>query len=69
LAPIYDQLGDKFKEDDSIVIAKVDATANELEHTKINSFPTIKLYKKDTNQVRYYLHVLSKFITSSILGN
>ena len=29
----------------------MDATANELEHTKINSFPTIKLFKKDTNEV------------------
>lgn len=28
----------------------MDATANELEHTKITSFPTIKLYTKD-NQV------------------
>jgi len=46
LAPIYDELGAKFKEDSTVVIAKVDATINELEHTKINSFPTIKLYKK-----------------------
>lgn len=29
----------------------MDATANELEHTKIQSFPTIKLFKKDTNEV------------------
>ena len=29
----------------------MDATANELEHTKIGSYPTIKLYKKDTNEV------------------
>jgi protein disulfide-isomerase A1 len=70
LAPIYDQLGDKFKSDDSVVIAKVDATANELEHTKINSFPTIKLYKKETNQVVEYngertLEGLSKFIETS----
>lgn len=52
MTPIYEQLGDKFKDDDTVVIAKVDATANELEHTKINSFPTIKLYKKETNEVR-----------------
>ncbi|KAJ6217021.1 hypothetical protein RDWZM_008178 [Blomia tropicalis] len=67
LAPIYDQLGDKYKDNDQVVIAKMDSTANELEHTKINSFPTIKLYKRETNEVIEYngertLEGLSKFI-------
>lgn len=51
LAPIYDQLAEKFLDDESVVIAKIDSTVNELEHTKISSFPTIKLYKKETNEV------------------
>lgn len=50
LEPIYEKLAEHFEKDDDIVIAKMDATANELEHTKITSFPTIKLYSKD-NQV------------------
>ncbi|XP_054731956.1 protein disulfide-isomerase [Anastrepha obliqua] len=54
LAPIYDQLGEKFKDNESIVVAKIDATANELEHTKISSFPTIKLYRKGDNKVIDY---------------
>ncbi|XP_026762466.1 protein disulfide-isomerase [Galleria mellonella] len=66
LAPIYDKLGEHFEKDDDVVIAKIDATANELEHTKITSFPTIKLYTKD-NQVRDYngertLAALTKFV-------
>ncbi|KAI5637142.1 thioredoxin domain-containing protein [Phthorimaea operculella] len=50
LAPIYDKLGEHFEKDEDTIIAKMDATVNELEHTKITSFPTIKLYTKD-NQV------------------
>lgn len=69
LAPIYDKLGEKFKENENIVIAKMDSTVNELEHTKINSFPTIKLFKKGDNQVVEYsgertLEGLSKFLES-----
>jgi len=54
LAPIYDQLGEKYANSETVVIAKIDATANELEHTKITSFPTIKLYKKETNEAVDY---------------
>lgn len=69
LAPIYDELGEKYKDRADVVIAKMDATANELEHTKIRGFPTIKLYKKDTNEVVDFngertLEDISRFIES-----
>ena len=69
LAPIFDELGEKFKDNDKVLIAKMDATANELEHTKIRSFPTLKLYKKETNEVIEYggertLAGLTKFLES-----
>ncbi|XP_055340028.1 protein disulfide-isomerase 2-like [Paramacrobiotus metropolitanus] len=69
LSPIYDELGEKFQSRDDVVIAKMDATANELEHTRIDSFPTIKLYKKGDNQVVEYngertLEGLTKFVES-----
>lgn len=68
LAPIYDQLGEKFADTD-VIVAKIDATANELEHTKITSFPTIKLYKKGDNAVIDYngertLEGFTKFLES-----
>lgn len=69
LAPIYDKLGEKYKDKDDLVIAKIDATANELEDVKITSFPTLTLYKKGTNEAVEYnggrsLDDLSKFIES-----
>jgi len=73
LVPIYDQLGEKFKDHESIVIAKMDATANELEHTKIQSFPTLKFYKKDNTVVEYNgertLEGMTKFLeTGGVYG-
>ncbi|XP_020295939.1 protein disulfide-isomerase [Pseudomyrmex gracilis] len=69
LAPIYEQLGEKYKSNDKLVIAKMDATANELEDVKIINFPTLTLYKKETNQAIEFngertLEGLSKFIES-----
>ena len=47
----------------------MDATVNELEDVKISSFPTITLYKAETNEAVEYsgertLEGLSKFIDS-----
>jgi protein disulfide-isomerase A1 len=70
LAPIYELLGEKYKDNADVVIAKMDATANELEDIKIQSFPTIKLFPKDSDEVIDYqgertLEGLTKFIDSN----
>jgi len=69
LVPTWDKLGEKFKDSEDIVIAKMDSTANELEDIKIQGFPTIKLFKKGDNKVVDYngertLEGLTKFLES-----
>jgi protein disulfide-isomerase A1 len=71
LVPIYDELGKKFEpHNDKIVIAKMDATANDIPPGAgftVTGFPTLKLIKAGTNQVVEYegdrsLDSLTKFL-------
>jgi protein disulfide-isomerase A1 len=69
LAPTWEKLGEKFKDNDKIVIAKIDSTANELEDIKIHSFPTIKYFPAGSSKVVDYagertLEGFAKFIES-----
>jgi len=70
LAPIWDKLGEKYKDRDDLIIAKMDATVNELEDVKVQSFPTIKYFTSGGGKIIDYdgertLEGFSKFIESS----
>jgi protein disulfide-isomerase-like protein len=49
LAPIYDELGEKLKSNSNIVIAKVDATANDIDvpGVEVSGFPTLYFFPGD----------------------
>ena len=52
LAPIWDELGEHFKDDEEVVIAKMDSTKNEVEQLKIDGFPTLKFFPKGSKEVK-----------------
>ncbi|XP_077381306.1 protein disulfide-isomerase-like [Festucalex cinctus] len=67
LAPIWDQLGEKYADRDDIIIAKMDSTANELEAVSVTGFPTLKYFPAGGKEVVEYsgkrdLETLSKFL-------
>lgn len=44
LAPIWEKLGEKYKDSADTIVAKMDSTANEIEAVKVHSFPTLKFF-------------------------
>jgi Thioredoxin domain-containing protein len=50
LAPVWDEVAEFLSTKEDVLVAKMDSTVNELAHTKVRSFPTIKLYKKNDNE-------------------
>ncbi len=49
LEPKYLELAEELKEVDGLVIAKIDATANEVESVQVQGFPTIKYFPKGSS--------------------
>merc|ERR1719238_611836 len=54
LAPVWEKLAAEFDKNEDVIIAKIDSTANEVEGVQVSGFPTLKLFKKGTNEVVEY---------------
>jgi len=50
LAPIWDQLAEELKDVPHLTIAKMDATANEVDGVDVKGYPTLKFYSKDNKK-------------------
>ena len=54
MAPIWDQIAEKYADRKDLVIAKVDGTENEVDGAEVEGFPTLIMYKKETNEAVDY---------------
>ena len=50
LAPILEELGELYKDNEDLVIAKFDATTNEAEGVNIRGYPTLIFYSKENKE-------------------
>ncbi|KAF7223491.1 protein disulfide-isomerase A2 [Nothobranchius furzeri] len=69
LEPIWEKLGEKYADNENIIIAKMDATANEVESVVVSGFPTLKYFPAEDKEVISYtgkrdLETFSKFLDS-----
>jgi protein disulfide-isomerase A1 len=51
LAPKWEELGKWAKTKPNLVIAKMDATANDVDAVQVSGFPTLKLFKADSDEI------------------
>lgn len=71
LAPVWEELAKKYGADNRVIVAKMDATANEVERVLVTGFPTLKFFPKDSWDVVDYngereLGALSAFLDEQL---
>ncbi|KAH1184416.1 protein disulfide-isomerase A2 [Mauremys mutica] len=68
MAPVWEELGEKYKNHENIIIAKLDATANEIMNLTIRGYPTLHYFPAgpDRKMIEYKsardLETFSKFL-------
>lgn len=54
LAPVWDELGEAYKDHPNLVIAKFDATVNEADGVEVRGYPTLKWYPRGNKEGEDY---------------
>jgi hypothetical protein len=62
LKPVWEDLGVAYADEPSIVIAKIDATANDYPGDRVTMYPTLQLFKADDKKPIPYMSNIIIFI-------
>lgn len=73
---MWDSLGEKFKKKSDVVIAKIDATKNEVDGVQISEFPSFIFFPRNSDEVgkfdilsmiAVFLYAFTNYLASIIL--
>ncbi|XP_073504623.1 protein disulfide-isomerase A2 [Phyllobates terribilis] len=70
LEPIWEELGEKYKDHENVIIAKIDGTANEIDGLRVRGYPNLRFFPagSERKMIEYTknrtVELFSKFIDS-----
>lgn len=71
LAPIWEELAEGYENNDKVVIAKMDSTANEVKEVSVKGFPTLKFFPAGSKDILDYegartLEALKEYVDAKV---